>query len=192
MKTNRDKYEHYRLAIEEKDMAAIAALIPNGVPAQFFRIEEYEAVATVVTGLSVYHRGIYKPAADDRMTKVEVECAKQAAENWMAPTLEEILVGFSYKVKFGNVTGAHKYSKIEADPGLAWSAEELQPEIERRRALYAPREGCKACEYCRKQAPESEMVKHKIFYRDVGGSATKVGLYCSSQCGGYDQMGHEG
>lgn len=195
MKTNRDKYEHYRQIIEEKDAAAIAALIPDGAPAQFYRIEEYEAMPTAVTGLSVYHRGIYKPAADERMTKIEVECAKRAAENWATPTFDDILVGFSHKQKYGTVTGAHKYSKMQDDPAItsvAWTAEELQPEIERRRALYAPREGCKACDYCRKQTPESEMVKHTIFYRDVGGRATKTGLYCSSQCGGYDQMGHEG
>lgn len=192
MKTNRDKYEQYRLVIEEKDTAAIAALIPNGVPSQFYRIEQYEAVPTAVTGLSIYRRGIYKPAADERMTKIEVECAKQCAESWKHPQLSDILVGYEYKQKIGTVRGAHPYSKIEDDPVLAWTFDELQPEIERRRALYAPREGCKACAYCRKQTPESEMVKCKIFYRDICGSATRFGLYCSSQCGGYDQMGSEG
>lgn len=192
MRTNRDKYEHYRQIIANNDAEAISGLLPNGVPQQFFQIEEYEAKAIIVSGLSVYHRGIYTPGAGEKMTKAEVECAKQAAENWQAPTLDDILIGYSYKQKYGTVTGAHKYSKMEADPGLAWTAEELTPEIERRRALYAPREGCKACAYCRKQAPESEMVKCKIFYRDIGGSATRVGLYCSAQCGGYDQMGSEG
>lgn len=195
MKTNRDKYEHYRQIITNNDAEAISELLPNGVPRQFFQIEAYEAKAITVSGLSVYHRGIYTPDAGEKMTKAEVECAKQAAENWQAPTLDEILVCFLYKQKYGTVTGAHKYSKMQDDPAItsvAWTAEELQPEIERRRSLYAPRDGCKACEYCRKQTPEIEMVKHTIFYRDVGGRATKTGLYCSSQCGGYDQMGHEG
>lgn len=192
MKTNRDKYEHYRQIIEAKDAEAIAVLLPNSLPEQFYRIEGYEAVPTDVTSLGICHLGIYKPFADQRMTKIEVEVAKFAAENWECPTLNSIEVFFSYKQKYGTVTGARSYWDLEADPAIAWSAEELQPEIERRRALYAPREGCKPCQYCQKQTPENDLIPHKIFYRNAGGSATKTGLYCSSQCGGYDQMGHEG
>jgi hypothetical protein len=192
MRTNREKYEFYRAQIVAKDAAAIAALIPAGVPAQFYAIEKYAAASIEVTGVSIYRRGIYNPGDDERMTKVQVAHAKKCAEEWCAPTLDDVLVGFRQVREYGTVTGANPYSKIEIDPMLAWTPDALTPEIERRRAMYAPRDGCKACQYCQKQHPENELVSAKIFYRDRGGLQTKIGQYCSNACAGHDQCGHEG
>lgn len=192
MRTNREKYEFYRAQIVAKDAAAIAALIPDGVPTQFYAIKKYAAVPVEVTGAKVYRRGIYAPNADERMTKIDVANAQKCAEEWQAPTIEDVMVHYREVQDYGTVTGAHPYGKIDSDPMMAWTPEELAPEIERRRALYAPREGCKPCQYCRKQHPENELVSAKIFYRDQGGSKTKVGQYCSGTCAGHDQCAHEG
>lgn len=192
MRTNREKYDHICGQIVAKDQAAIRELLPAGVPSQFHTIEQYQAKPIPVTGVSRYRRGFYVKNADARITKKDVEEADATLSSWAAPALDEIMVGYSYKQTYGTVSGAHPYPKIGSDHMLAWDAEALIPEIDRRRELYAPREGHEPCAYCRKQTPSSSMVSHTIHYRDRGGLAKKVGRYCSATCGGYDQMGHEG
>lgn len=192
MKTNAEKFSYYCGQIKAKDAEAIAALIPGGVPSQFFVIRQYEAKPVTVTGLGVYRRGVYELSARDRITKAEVAQVQAMLESWEAPALADVLIHYREEGGFGTATGAHKHGKIEADPLLAWTAEELAPEIERRYALYSPREGHTACAYCRKQTLDADLVSRKIFYRDISGPSTKTGKYCSDQCGGYDQMGHEG
>lgn len=191
MRTNREKYEHYRAGIESGDRQAIAELIPVA-PAQFYIIRNFEAVPIEVTHLGVRHRGIYKHDESYRITKAEVEQAKQCAEDWAEPTPDTIFVYYREKQSYGVVTGAHQFSKIGTAPDMAWQAGDLAPEIERRRELYAPRDGHTECGYCRKQTPTESLINHMIYYRDQGGSKTKIGKYCSAQCGYHDQCGHEG
>jgi hypothetical protein len=192
MKTNREKYDHICGQIADKDQAAILALLPDGVPGQFHTIDQYEAKPIAVTGISRYRRGFYVKDAEARIMKKDVEEANAALASWAAPALGDIMVGYSYKQTYGTVSGAHPYPKIGGDVMLAWDAEALLPEIERRRALYAPREGHEPCAYCRKQAPSASMVSGTIIYRDIGGVARKTCRYCSPNCHGNDQMGHEG
>jgi len=198
VRTNREKYEYYRAIIEAKDAEAIASLIPSGIPTTLFTIKNYEAEPIEVTSVGIYRRGIYTPDADTRITKDEVALAKKTAEEWVAPTLEDINVHYGFTQTYGadsrtaRVSGAYKYTKIQESSDLAWSAEELEPEIARRRELYAPRDGHAPCDYCRKQTPTDSLVSRTIYYRDRGCSRSKVGRYCSDQCGYYDQCGHEG
>lgn len=192
MKTNREKYDYYCNLIAARDAEAIKAFLPNGVPPQFFTIEKYEARPIDVTGVNRYRRGFYVKAADARITRKDVDSAANIANDWDAPAPTDIMVHYSYKQTYGTVSGAHPYPKIGDDVSLAWDAEALMPEIERRRELYADRDGHKPCTYCRKQVPEQNMVSRTIFYRDHGGSARKTCMYCSEQCGYYDQCGHEG
>ena len=63
--------------------------------------------------------------------------------------------------------------------------------------LYAPREGCIPCDYCRKQVPIDKVVKHKLIYRGRNqyGKAVvleRIGNYCSGECAFNDQCAHEG
>lgn len=192
MKTNREKYDHICIEIVAKDQAAINALLPNGVPAQFYTIEQYEAKPVIVTEVRRYRLGFYVKGTDSRIMKKDVEEAGAVLDNWTMPALDDIVIGYSYQQTYGAISGAHAYPKIGGDAMLAWSAEALAPEIERRRELYAPRDGHEPCTYCRKQAPSASMVNHTILYRDRGGLARKTCRYCSPACGGYDQMGHEG
>ncbi|QOY96354.1 hypothetical protein IM543_11340 [Massilia sp. UMI-21] len=192
MKTNREKYDHYCSLIAARDAEAIEALLPDGVPAQIFIIEQYEAKPIAVTGVRRCRPRLYVKSEPSRITRGDVEAAKAAAEGWVAPTLDEIFVDYNYKQTYGTVSGAYPYPKIGAEITLAWSAESLAPEIERRRALYAPRDGHKPCAYCRTQTPEAKLVSGTIHYRDRGGLARKTCLYCSPTCHGYDQCGHEG
>lgn len=192
MRTNREKYDHLCGQIAAKDQAAIKALLPDGVPSQFHTIEQYAAKPIAVTGVQRYRRGFYVKADDARITKQDLQDASAALDSWAMPALEDLFVYYSYKQTYGVVSGAYPYPKIGADVSLAWEAEALMPEIERRRALYAPREGHEPCAYCRKQTPSASMVSGTILYRDIGGLARKTCRYCSATCHGYDQMGHEG
>jgi hypothetical protein len=192
VKTNREKYDYICGQIAAKDQAAIRKLLPDGVPDQFHAIAQYEAKPIAVTNVGRYRRGFYAKGVDARITKRDVEEASATLASWAAPALDDIMVGYSYKQACGTVSGAHPYPKIGGDVTLAWDAEALSPEIERRRELYAEREGHEPCAYCRKQTPSTSMVNHTIYYRDRGGLAQKIGRYCSPTCGGYDQMGHEG
>jgi hypothetical protein len=192
MKTNREKYDHICGQIAAKDQAAIRELLPDGVPAQFYTIEQYEAKPVSVTEVRRYRRGFYVKGADARITKKDLEEVGAVLEGWARPAMDDIVVGYSYKQTYGTISGAHAYPKIGGDATLAWNAKALAPEIERRRALYAPREGHEPCTYCRKQTPSGSMVNHTIHYRDQGGLKKKTSRYCSPTCGGYDQMGHEG
>ena len=189
--TNREKYEDYCAEIEAKDRAVIAALIPVAPPC-FYIIRAFDVVPVEITHLSAEHRGLYKHDESDRVTKAEVELAAKLAVDWVAPTLDTLFVHYIERKESYTVTGAHPYRTIESDDGMAWRAESLVPEIERRRSLYAPREGHTACAYCRIQTPDEKLVSRTIYYRDQGGSKTKVVQYCTSQCGYYDQCGHEG
>lgn len=190
--TNRAKYDQYCALIAEQDAAAIKALLPDGVPAQFFTIAEYEAKPIQVTGVRRHSARFYVKPEPARITKDDIEAARQAVDAWTMPTLDDIYVNYSYRQTYGVVSGAHVYPTIDAEVNLAWTAEALAPEIERRRALYAPRDGHKPCTYCRKQTPDADLVSGTIHYRDRGGLAKKTCLYCSAQCNYYDQCGHEG
>lgn len=191
MQTNREKYEHYCAEIAERDRQAIATLIPV-VPAQFYTIRRFEVVPSEVTHLEVYRHGIYKLGETDRVTRDELTMAKNHLDEWTAPTLDGIQVHYRQKQSYGTVTGAHTYLKIEAATDMAWAAEDLALEIERRRALYAPREGHQPCGYCQKQTPEQSLISGRIFYRESGRTREKTGKYCSAICHHYDQCGHEG
>lgn len=192
MRTNREKYDHICDQIAAKDQAAILALLPDGVPGQFYTIEQYEAKPIAVTNVRRHRLGFYVKSADARIMKNDIEEAEAVLTDWADPALVDIMVGYSYKQNYGTVSGAYPYPKIGGDVTLAWDAEALAPEIERRRALYADREGHEPCTYCRKQTPSGSMVNHTIHYRDQGGLKKKTCRYCSPTCGGYDQMGHEG
>lgn len=192
MKTNREKYEHYCAEIEAMDRAAIAALIPVA-PTHFYEIRNFEAVPVEVTHQTASHRrGIYKHDESDRVTKIEVAVAEKHLAEWTAPTLDTIFVHYKEKRTYGVVSGAHPYSKIDAAVDMAWRAEDLAVKIERRRELYAPRDGHQPCGYCQKQVPEQSLISGRIFYRESGRTREKTGKYCSATCHHYDQCGHEG
>jgi hypothetical protein len=191
MRTNREKYEHFCAEIAARDHQIISALIPV-VPAQFYTIQRFEAVSNEVTHIGVYRRGIYKHDESDRVTRDELVMAKNHLDEWTAPTLDSIQVHYRQKQSYGTVTGAHPYLKIDAATDMAWLADDLAAEIERRRELYAPRDGHQPCGYCQKQTADQSLVNGTIFYRESGRTREKTGKYCSATCHHHDQCGHEG
>lgn len=89
-------------------------------------------------------------------------------------------------------SSAHKLSDVEQSPAMAFSPEELQPELERRHELYDLKEGQIHCQYCHKATDEDKAISYRVIsYRNYGPGG-RLGKYCSKQCASYDQMAHEG
>jgi hypothetical protein len=193
MRTNREKYNHYWQEIDAKDAAEIVKLFPNGAPSQFYRLTMYSYEEMAVTRVGRFRQGIHKKDSESRISKGDVADVIGCAEGWTPPTTDEVYVHYEYANSFGRVSGAEKLSKIIAVDGMAWTVEELADEIQRRKALYEPRDGHTPCAYCQKQNPPENMVDGTVIYRTGGGIASKTQKYCKDKpCAGYDQMGHEG
>lgn len=193
MKTNYEKYCHYLAQIEAKDAAELAALFPNGFPSKFFCVGQYSADVRHVTGIRKYRKGVFRPDPSTKITRSDVAAAIQALETWVAPSMDELSVYYTYSQKFGAASGAEKLSKINAGDGMAWTAEALEPEIRRRKELYEPREGHEPCAHCGKQNAPQDMVPGVVIYRMNGGVQRKTQMYCKDKlCASYDQMAHEG
>lgn len=92
--------------------------------------------------------------------------------------------------------GAYRLSEITPEKSLAFNEIDLQAESARRCELYAPREGCEPCAYCRKQVPVNELIRRKIYGRGRhNGKACVTEQYlkfCSAKCAGNEQMSREG
>ena len=192
MKTNREKYDYYCGQIAEKDAIAITLCVPTPAPTVFYAIRKFEAVPVEVTHITRNRRGFFFERGPCRVSKAMLAEAMKVWSEWESPTLNDIFVHYRQKMDYGTLSGAHPYAKIGASSEMAWSAESLTPEIERRRALYEPRDGHKPCNYCQKQTPEAGMHSATIYYRERGQSCTKVGKYCGQSCAHADQCAHEG
>jgi hypothetical protein len=192
MRTNREKYDLYLSLMKTKDAAAIAKLFPNGVPSQFYGVGHYTLRVFDVLSVSRYRAGFYERGPDSRVTSSDVAAVTKYANEWTPPKDDEVLVHYQYSETHGRVQGAYSIKKITPSEGMAWKAEDLEAEIQRRKALYEPREGHQPCQYCGKQQPIDSLVSGTVTYRSHGGLQTKKGMYCSSACASHDQMGHEG
>lgn len=192
MKTNREKYCIYLSLMQTKDAAAIAKLFPNGVPHQLYGVGHFSLRVFDVLHVSRHRNGFYELGPDRRITSADVAEVMKYATEWTPPKEDDVLVHYRYSETHGKVQGAFNLKKITPAEGLAWTAQELESEIQRRKALYEPREGHQPCQYCQKQTPIESLVPATITYRSHGGLQKKNGMYCSSACASYDQMGHEG
>lgn len=137
-----------------------------------------------------------------RPKKVELENLLKFIENF---DNEEKFVYVGYKQKFERytVTGADSWEYIQKNEKLSFDKESLIPIQKELKEKYAPKEGHKPCAHCGKQVPEDKLVYCKIIFQDSKPDITKKSGYrkfvnektlgyCSSKCGGYDQMAHEG
>ena len=193
MRTNREKYEHFWGIVNAKDAAEIEKLFPGGLPRQYFCIDQHKAKARDVIGIGRYRKGVYQKDSSEKISRDDVKEATRLAEYWHPPTPEDVCIHFQELRSYGKTSGADSVSKINAGDGVAWTAEQLEPEINRLKELYEPREGHAPCAYCRKQNPLANLVDGKVIYRMNGGVHTKTQKYCSDKpCASHDQMGHEG
>jgi hypothetical protein len=88
--------------------------------------------------------------------------------------------GTSTGVKYKDIGKRFFFSKEDADA----KSVEL-------RKIYVAKDGQFNCRYCNKATDSVKKVKRRIISRSYPGMGQEF-EYCSSECGGYDQMAHEG
>jgi len=192
MTTNKKKFADAWQIIDGRDAASIADRFPNGLPPQFFRVGKFSADAINVTGARRGYPG-YRKGGADKVLNADVDAVMRLLENWHIPTEGETFISYQEDRPYGRISGAECLLKINAGKDLAWTVEQLQPEIDRRKELYEPREGNAPCAYCGKQNPPKNMIEGVVIYRMQKGIGRKTGMYCKDKpCATHDQMGHEG
>ena len=92
----------------------------------------------------------------------------------------------------GSWSASWKLSDIQESSKMAFSEAELQPELERRRALYELKDGQIHCQYCHKAVDEKSAISYRVISYANYGSRGRLGKYCSRDCANFDQMAHEG
>ena len=193
MVTNRKKFDDAWHEIDAKDADCIAKMLPNGLPTHIYWIGKFSAKELTVKFARRHYRGIYRKGPEEKATNKDVEAILQHLSGWAPPSEDDISIHYEYRETYGLVSGADPLSKINAGETMAWTVEQLQPEIDRRRELYEPREGCAPCQYCGKQNPPTNMIEGTVIYRMNRGLHRKTGMYCKDKpCATHDQMGHEG
>lgn len=193
MATNRKRYADAWQAIESLDVAEVTKIFPDGLPSQFFCLGMYSAEVRLVKSAKRHYRGIYEKDNKEKVTNAEVITITQFLNGWKPPTADDIFIHWAEIRTYGKVSGADSLSKINAGKEMAWTADQLAPEIERRKELYEPREGYAPCQYCQKQNPPENMIEGTVIYRMQRGIGRKTGMYCKDKpCASHDQMGHEG
>ena len=189
MRTNKEKYDHYRKIYLEREAWCVKNFFKDGVPEIIYELNMKGISEKTVTGVSFYNSAAYP---DDKPTRVQVAAIKELAEN---PTIDYDEIRLEYKQ--GDCSGADKYSKILAKDYCSFERATLEPKLEENLKKYTVGENQFACAYCQKAVNNTDKVTSTLIYRsrDRFGKAYVARDdrdYCSSQCASYDQMGHEG
>ena len=165
----------------------------------------YQADMNQIEEIEIDHIGVSsrnEPYYYKKPTKEDIKLLLDFINNFDTQE-KEIFVYYTKKSGTSTCSGAYKYSEVIENKRLSFNRDELIPVQQELNEKYAPREGYKPCAYCGRQVPENTMVSHKIIFqssRPDPFSKTgykrfvdeKVNKYCSNQCGGNDQMAHEG
>lgn len=197
MRTNLEKYNYYLDILNQRLKEYVNFVIPSQ-PTKLFKIRDgYSFAIDELTIDNVYYSsGFYKkdkPSKGDIATLINF-INKLSFENLLRGN---IYLHYTRKGEGYTSSGAYKYVEIGDNKRISLDRESLEPEITRLKELYEPREGYINCAYCHKVVEKEKAVSHKIIYRgrdqyDRACIKEKTNLYCSGQCGGNDQMGHEG
>lgn len=149
-------------------------------------------------------RTMYRPYLDNgkRPKKVQIDDLYRYVE-LMANSDRYILVDYQ---RSNGLKVAYKWLEILPEKGLAFHVSDLEAESNRRRELFAPREGYSPCAYCRRQVPNESLVKHRIIGRgrkpvwnswknkweDKACITEQDLMFCSGTCAAHEQMSREG
>lgn len=199
-----------RLKVEEdkvKTSHLNELLERHSKPESLFQIDFYGNVKPIeiigfAVGYSVNGRSLYPPYIDPKKKPMGVHVKLYAEYIDSLGSAERQLL-----VRYKNIgVGLYKLSDITPEKGLAFNEADLQAESTRRRELYAPREGCEPCAYCRKQTPINQLIKSKIIgrgrkqvwnswknrYENKGCVTEEYLKFCSEKCASNEQMAREG
>ena len=164
----------------------------NPKPKIVFQISAWNKILELhITRWSISEVGNWMPSYYKKPTKKDLQRLIDW-DNSFIINEDKIFFHYEYVDSFGGrISGAHNLSKAVKEKNISFNKEDLIPEFNRLKNIYAPREGHFACTYCHKQTPVNEAVEYTVIARQYP-NMRKTDKYCSSQCGAKDQMAHEG
>lgn len=183
--TNKQKFDLIVQEIEEKSRYFIEKYFYDHYkPLIVYEVTSYKQIDEwQITKIDFFHRNNYnlKP------TKKDILEIKKYNENLFLNS-DDITFSVKSLNKSYISSTAFKNKDILEKNNLSFIKNSLIEYQNHLRELYEPRIGYISCEYCRKQFPEKEVFKYKIF----ANRSTYIGNFCSNKCAGYCQMGSEG
>ena len=202
MRTNLEKWNYYMSLINNKEQEFINSNIKD-IPTCIYEVYPSGKLRTLnVTGVR-YRNELYGGAKPSREDVAKI---KAYYENMPELIIEKVSVNWEcidqrYKsssaVRYLEMKEKYFTSKEDADK----KAFELT-EIKRKEEELL-NNGHIRCAYCGKVVPEKEAVNYEIIFQNSRPDPfsrtgwkkfvdRKTNKYCSKQCGGHDQMAHEG
>ena len=169
----------------------------NKRPTCFYRATMKEI--EIIQIIDIYVKAVGQPYyLTKKPTKKDIECLRKFVEDFDKC---KKLVNISYKESMG--TSVLSVSDIEDGKRTSFDYDELIPIQKELDEKYSPREGYMACSYCKVQTPTEKMVDYTIIFQNAKPDLLsrtgwkkfvdrKTQKYCSTKCGIYDQMAHEG
>ena len=203
MRTNLEKWNHYREIIRVKDQKFVEANItikPKILYDVYQRSGEIKELKVTEIRYSRYvHYNGKKP------TKIEVTEIKELSESDLIHDIKNIHIGLESNSDKYKSTSATKYVEMNKHYLSLEDAENIASVIKIKigRDRIKLENGHIRCTYCQKIVPESESVKYEIIFQNSKPDFfsksgykrfvdRKTNIYCSNQCGVHDQMAHEG
>ena len=190
--TYAEKFDTAMDAINKRAAEYVAILFPDGPPKEIFTINmaSYKPKSKEVTGVSCdtpwFDRNPKRPS------KGQVEKIQAYLESTPDYANGEIYIRYREKDNRSTTTGAYRMSEIRKSKSISFNPDDLLAECTRLSEFYTLKEGDINCAYCGKAFPGKDAVTRKIISYANYGPQGVVNKYCSGECGGYDQMAHEG
>lgn len=186
-RTNKTKYDEYKLPVDKAAAAFVAGIFPDGLPEAFYILGRTDIRERRITGAHVGY-GFYnveKPSRED------VRKIKAFAESMPEFRMEQVRIDYEYSLGSGIASGSRKYLDLLSNGTESFNWDDLLVQLAANREKYVLKDGDFPCSYCGRAWPEVDAVHREIFSRSYKG-LRKTFRYCSEECGVYDQMGHEG
>lgn len=213
MRTNLEKWNHHMSISDKKDSEFISSL-NLVIPKCVYEVKGNGTIQKMDITKVYYSKRNTKPCFyGEKPTKIQLSKLIEYVNSDIKYSKEFVFYSYQYFTKWdykgeirnSKTTGAFNLSEIEKyhiDINSANKDSKKKKEIkERENELLA--NGHIRCPYCNIVIPESEAVSHTIIFqnsRQDPFSRTgykkfvdkKTNKYCSGECGGNDQMAHEG
>lgn len=195
MKTNKEKYDYYLNKLIELSELFVKQEVPTP-PEKLYQIIGYYNTKELLVKDAYYCFKFYKK---EKPTRNEVSEIKEFFEKTTIKDLKRENIRLSYYeiTKTCRCSSSISLTELEKSNRIKPTLEELQPEIQKNKELYEPRDGYINCAYCHKVVEIPKAIERKIIFRnsDAFGKQfvdQKYNKYCTSDCACHDQYAHEG
>jgi hypothetical protein len=199
MKTNLEKWNHYKEIINKRIEDFVNSVFGDEKPKEYYRVSTAVETRTVTSfgyDFEKERNALY--FSGKRPSNEKINAIKDLAERDINFEKDKIFLHWeSFDGKWKS-SSADLYSKILPESGLFFDRVEaervaLERKVKRDRDNSLLDAGTHfRCGYCGKVTPKNEEVLRTIINFKMYGYAGKQKRYCSGQCGFHDQCAHEG